>query len=77
MNIFTNPDKLRGMEKRVKVEKISRRTILKSLGITGGLVLAAPVTSRQAFGRRKAINCDGEDGPAPSASTIYCRPSSM
>jgi len=49
MNIFTNPDKLRGMEKRVKVEKISRRTILKSLGITGGLVLAAPVTSRQAF----------------------------
>ena len=49
MNIFTNPDKLRGMEKRVKVEKVSRRTILKSLGITGGLVLAAPVTSRQAF----------------------------
>ncbi len=49
MNIFTNPDKLRGIEKRVKVEKISRRTILKSLGITGGLVLAAPVTARQAF----------------------------
>ena len=49
MNIFTNPDKLRGIEKRVKVQKISRRTILRSLGITGGLVLAAPVTSRQAF----------------------------
>src|SRR6201991_2805682 len=49
MNVFTNPDKLRGMEKRVKVEKVSRRTILKSLGITGGLVLAAPVTSRQAI----------------------------
>src|SRR3984885_11209154 len=49
MNIFTNPVQLRGSQQRVKVEKISRRTILKSLGITGGLVLAAPVTSRQAF----------------------------
>jgi isoquinoline 1-oxidoreductase subunit beta len=49
MNIFTNPERLRGMEARVKVEKISRRAILKGLGITGGLVLAAPVTSRQAF----------------------------
>jgi isoquinoline 1-oxidoreductase beta subunit len=49
MNIFANPEQLRGMEQRVKVEKISRRTILKGLGITGGLVLAAPVTSRQAF----------------------------
>jgi isoquinoline 1-oxidoreductase subunit beta len=49
MNIITNPDKLRGMEKRVKVENVSRRTILKTLGIAGGLVLAAPVMSRQAF----------------------------
>jgi len=49
MNIFTNPEQLRGTDQRVKVEKISRRTILKGLGITGGLVLAAPVTSRQAF----------------------------
>ena len=49
MNIFTNPEQIRGMEARVNVEKISRRTILKGLGITGGLVLAAPVTSRQAF----------------------------
>jgi len=49
MNIFTNPDQLRGSQQRVKVEKISRRSILKGLGITGGLVLAAPVTSRQAF----------------------------
>ena len=49
MNILTNPDKLRGMEARVKVEKISRRSVLKSLGIAGGFVLAAPMMSRQAF----------------------------
>jgi isoquinoline 1-oxidoreductase subunit beta len=49
MNIFTNLEQLRAMEQHVKVEKISRRTVLKGLGITGGLVLAAPVTSRQAF----------------------------
>jgi isoquinoline 1-oxidoreductase subunit beta len=49
MNIFTNPEQLGGIEGRVKVEKISRRAILKGLGIAGGLVLAAPVTSRQAF----------------------------
>jgi isoquinoline 1-oxidoreductase beta subunit len=33
MNIFTNPQQLRGMEQRVNVEKISRRTILKGLGL--------------------------------------------
>ena len=49
MNILTNPDKLRGMEARVKVEKVSRRSVLKSLGIAGGFVLAAPMMSRQAF----------------------------
>jgi isoquinoline 1-oxidoreductase beta subunit len=49
MNIITNPDKLRGFAKHIKVEKVSRRAVLKSLGIAGGLVLAAPVTSRQAF----------------------------
>ena len=49
MNILTNPDKLRGMEARVKVEKVSRRSVLKSLGIAGGFVLAAPLMSRQAF----------------------------
>lgn len=49
MNIITSPDRLRGIERRIKVEKISRRGILKGLGITGGLVLAAPVMSRQAF----------------------------
>ncbi len=49
MNIRTNPARLRGMEARIKVEKVSRRAILKSLGIAGGLVLAAPMMSRQAF----------------------------
>jgi isoquinoline 1-oxidoreductase subunit beta len=49
MNIITNPDRLRGIEARIKVDKISRRSVLKSLGIAGGLVLAAPVMSRQAF----------------------------
>ena len=49
MNIITNPSKLRGFEKNIKVEKISRRSILKGLGITGGFVLAAPVMSRQAL----------------------------
>src|SRR6202171_505556 len=49
MNIITSPNKLRGMERRIKVENVSRRSILKGLGIAGGLVLAAPVMSRQAL----------------------------
>ena len=51
MNILTNPKKLRGFEQfiKVKVENVSRRSILKGLGIAGGLVLAAPVMSRPAF----------------------------
>jgi isoquinoline 1-oxidoreductase subunit beta len=49
MNILTNPEQLRGIEGRIKVENVSRRSILKSLGIAGGLVLAAPLMSRQAF----------------------------
>jgi isoquinoline 1-oxidoreductase beta subunit len=49
MNIISNPDRLSGIETRIKVEKISRRSVLRSLGIAGGLVLAAPVMSRQAF----------------------------
>ncbi len=53
MNIITNPERLRGFERHIKVEKISRRSILKGLGIVGGLVLAAPVTSRQAFAAYK------------------------
>ncbi|MEK9282956.1 molybdopterin-dependent oxidoreductase [Bradyrhizobium sp. ISRA442] len=49
MNFIDNPRKLRGFEKHIKVEKISRRSILKGLGVTGSFVLAAPVMSRQAF----------------------------
>ena len=32
-----------------KIENVSRRALLKGLGITGGLVLAAPILSRQAM----------------------------
>jgi isoquinoline 1-oxidoreductase beta subunit len=49
MNIIARPEKFRGIESRIQVEKISRRSILKGLGIAGGLVLAAPVMSRQAL----------------------------
>ncbi|UWU90881.1 molybdopterin cofactor-binding domain-containing protein [Bradyrhizobium sp. CB1015] len=49
MNFIDNPRKLRGFEKHIKVEKVSRRSILKGLGVTGGFVLAAPVMSRQAL----------------------------
>ncbi len=50
MNIIANPDKLRGFERHlVKVENVSRRNILKGLGIAGSFVLAGPVLSRPAF----------------------------
>ncbi len=53
MNFIEDPaairGKIRGFEKSIGVQKVSRRSILKGLGITGGFVLAAPVTSRQAF----------------------------
>ena len=49
MNFINKPRKLRGFEKHIKVENISRRSMLKGLGIVGGLVLAAPVMSRQAM----------------------------
>ena len=50
MNIITNPGKLRGFERQVaKVENVSRRNVLKVLGIAGSFVLAAPVMSRPAF----------------------------
>jgi isoquinoline 1-oxidoreductase subunit beta len=51
MNIITNPKKLRGFEqsiRAIKVENVSRRSVLKGLGIAGGFVLAAPVMSRPA-----------------------------
>src|SRR5947209_1217338 len=51
MTINTNPKKLRGFEQfiKLKVENVSRRSILKGLGIAGGFVLAAPAMSRPAF----------------------------
>jgi isoquinoline 1-oxidoreductase beta subunit len=49
MNIITNPAGLGGFEGHIRIEKISRRSVLKGLGIAGGLVLAAPVMSRRAF----------------------------
>ena len=49
MNILTNPNKLRGFERYVKVDKVSRRSILRGLGLAGGFVLAAPVMSRPGF----------------------------
>src|SRR5262249_32183658 len=50
MNIISNPNKLRGFQRHaVKVENVSRRSILKGLGIAGSFVLAAPVMSRPAF----------------------------
>ncbi len=49
MNILTNPKKLRGFERHIKVQNVSRRSLLKGLGIAGSFVLAAPVMSRPAF----------------------------
>src|ERR1700751_4951470 len=50
MNIITNPGKLRCFERQGdKVENVSRRHVLKGLGIAGSFVLAAPVMSRPAF----------------------------
>ncbi|GLH77282.1 aldehyde dehydrogenase [Bradyrhizobium sp. SSBR45G] len=39
----------RGFERHLKVENVSRRAILQTLGLAGGFVLAAPLLSRQAF----------------------------
>lgn len=49
MNFIDNPRRLRSFEKHIRVEKISRRSILKGLGVTGGFVLASPVMSRRAL----------------------------
>src|SRR5690349_23410769 len=50
MNIIASPNRLRGFERHAgRIEKVSRRSILKGLGITGGFVLAAPVMSRPSF----------------------------
>ena len=42
MNIRTNPRKLRGFERYVKVDNVSRRSILKGLGLAGGLFWPRP-----------------------------------
>jgi isoquinoline 1-oxidoreductase beta subunit len=49
MNMLSKPSKLRGFEKHIRVENVSRRSILKGLGIAGSFVLAAPLTSRPGF----------------------------
>jgi len=52
MNILASPKRLRGFEQSIRpirVENVSRRSMLKALGIAGGFVLAAPVMSRPAF----------------------------
>src|SRR5579872_4759099 len=52
MNSLSNPKKLRGFEQSIRpsaIENVSRRSMLKALGIAGGFVLAAPVMSRPAF----------------------------
>jgi isoquinoline 1-oxidoreductase beta subunit len=53
MNILANPKKLRGFQRHLKVENVSRRSIIKGLGLAGGFVLAAPVMSRPAFAAYK------------------------
>src|SRR5947207_11840147 len=45
MNIITHPDKLN----TTGIENVSRRRVLKGLGIAGGFVLAVPVMSRRAM----------------------------
>ncbi|MGJ4994414.1 molybdopterin cofactor-binding domain-containing protein [Bradyrhizobium sp. HKCCYLS3077] len=53
MNIIANPKTAttsrRGFEQHLKVENVSRRAILQTLGLAGGFVLAAPLLSRPAF----------------------------
>jgi isoquinoline 1-oxidoreductase subunit beta len=49
MNIIANPNKLRGFEQSTAVENVTRRDILKGLGLAGSFVLAAPLMSRPAF----------------------------
>jgi len=54
MNIIAAPPRLRGFERHViKVENVSRRSILKGLGIAGSFVLAAPIMSRPALAAYK------------------------
>ncbi|WP_316198854.1 MULTISPECIES: xanthine dehydrogenase family protein molybdopterin-binding subunit [unclassified Bradyrhizobium] len=49
MNFIASSNKPRGFEKAIRVENVSRRNILKGLGLAGSFVLAAPILSRPAF----------------------------
>jgi len=49
MTVLATPNRFRGFERDLKVEKISRRSLLHGLGLAGGFVLAAPLLSRPAF----------------------------
>jgi isoquinoline 1-oxidoreductase subunit beta len=49
MNIMANLDGRRGFQRYLRVENVSRRSIVKGLGIAGGFVLAAPLLSRPSF----------------------------
>jgi isoquinoline 1-oxidoreductase subunit beta len=49
MNILANPNRFRGFERSIKIENISRRGVLKGLGVAGSFVLAAPLMSRSAL----------------------------
>lgn len=56
MTIITHPKKLRGFEKSIRrnsVENVSRRNVLRGLGLAGSFVLAAPLMSRPAFAAYK------------------------
>jgi len=46
---IASSDSRRGFERHLKVENVSRRAILQTLGLAGGFVLAAPLLSRPAF----------------------------
>ena len=61
MNILTNPKKLRGFEPYIKVENVSRRSILKGLGLAGGFVLATSGSQQAA----RAWRCPGDAGDSP------------
>ena len=63
MNIPTNPKKLRGFERYVKVDNVSRRSILKGLGLAGGFVLAAPVMSRPSLAAYQTVRTRCPMGP--------------
>jgi isoquinoline 1-oxidoreductase beta subunit len=49
MNIMSDSKSLRGFQQHVRVENVSRRSVVKALGLAGGFVLAAPVLSRPAL----------------------------